>query len=101
MEANEREAHILLRKGLNGAGVLKVVTGCRTLMGDYKVNENSITFNLALKEEKKENECKHLALEKNLLSALANTDYWRIKGESLTLYDEMDNVLAVFKAIYF
>ena len=100
VDANEKEAHILLREGLNGVGALKVVTGCNTLLGDYKLDENTIFFHLKT-SEKKEEACKNVDIEKNLLAALANTSYWEIKGESLTLFEDMDNILATFKAIYF
>jgi len=97
---NERESHILLREGLNGAGALKVVTGCNILPGDYKLDENTIFFHLKT-SEKKEEACKNVDIEKNFLAALARTSYWEIKGENLTLFDDIDNILATFKAIYF
>ena len=100
IEANEREAHILLREGLNGAGALKVVTGCNTFSGDYKLDESTIFLHVKTSEEKQE-KCKNKDVEKNLLAALGSTAYWEIKGENLTLFDDMDNVLATFKAIYF
>jgi len=100
VDANEREAHMLLREGLNGVGALKVVTGCNTLPGDYKLDENTIFFHLKT-SEKKEEVCKNVDIEKNFLAALASTSYWEIKGENLTLFDDMDNILATFKAIYF
>ena len=99
-EADEREAHMLLREGLNGAGELKVVTGCNTLTGDYKLDENTVFLHVKALEKKREN-CKNEALEKDFLAALNSTAYWKIEGENLTLFDEMDNTLASFKAIYF
>ena len=99
-EANDREAHILLREGLNGTGVLKVVTGCDTLLGDYKLDGNTVFLHLKALEKKREN-CKNEVLEKNFLSALNSTAYWQIEDEKLTLFDEMDNTLATFQAIYF
>jgi len=100
LESNAREAHILLKNGLNGAGELKVVTGCNTILGDYKVDEQNIALHVKFSKEKRD-ECKNEMLEKDFMGALANTSYWRIEGEKLTLLDEMDNVLAIFQAIYF
>ncbi len=99
-ESDEREAHILLREGLNGAGELKVVTGCDTLSGNYKLDENTISLQIKVPETRLEN-CPNALTEKDFLAALSNTVYWRIRGEKLTFFDEMDNTLATFKAIYF
>ena len=99
-EPGEREAHMLLRQGFNGAGELKVVTGCASVIGNYRIEENQVTFR-ANSIEKQWPECQSAALQKNFLSALDNASYWRIEGETLKLYDEMDNELAVFEAVYF
>jgi len=99
-EANDREAHILLQKGFNGVGELKVVTGCNTIIGNYTIEENLIQFRANTFETKHEN-CKNKALEKDFVSVLDSVSYWKIKGEALQLFDEMDNVLAEFEARYF
>ena len=100
VEANEKEAHILIKDGLNGTGDLKVVTGCNTIMGNYKIDENTIIFRADTLEKRSEN-CKHIKLEKDFVAALDNAVYWKIEGEKLKLFDEMDNLLATFQAIFF
>ena len=96
----QKEAHILLREGLNGAGELKVVTGCHTLKGNYKIDENTVQFHFDMPKEDGE-DCVYEDLEKTFMSVLKNTLYWRIEGETLKLYDELDNHLASFEAVYF
>ena len=76
------------------------MTGCNTLPGDYKLDESTIFLHVKT-TEKKEEACKNADVEKNFLAALASTAYWEIKGENLTLFDDMDNILVTFKAIYF
>jgi len=98
--SGEREAHILLKQGFNGAGELKVVTGCATIIGNYHIEENTIRFR-ANSIEKQWSNCKSAAMQKTFLSALDNASYWKTEGEKLKIYDEMDNVLAAFEAIYF
>ncbi len=100
VEANEKEAHILIKDGLNGTGDLKVVTGCNTIMGNYKIDENTIIFRADTLENRSEN-CKSKKLEKDFVVALDNAVYWQIEGEKLKLFDEMDNLLATFQAIFF
>lgn len=100
IEAKEREAHILMKDGLNGTGELKVLTGCNKIMGNYKIDENTIIFRANTLENRSEN-CKHIKLEKDFMAALDNTVYWSIEGEKLKIYDEMDNLLATFQAIFF
>jgi len=98
--SGEREAHILLRQGFDGRGELKVVTGCATIIGNYHIEENSVGFR-ANSIEKQWPNCKSAEMQKRFISALDNASYWEIEGENLKIYDEMDNVLATFEAIYF
>ena len=100
LDADEYEAHILLRQGLNGAGALKVVTGCSIIAGTYKVEENTIKLRASAFEKKRES-CKNRAVEKDFVAVLDAVRYWRIKGETLKLFDEMDILLATFNAVYF
>jgi len=100
LESGENEAHILLRTGLNGAGALKVVTGCNTIIGNYKIEENTVQFR-ASAFEKERKRCEDVKVEKVFIAALDAARYWRIEGETLKLFDEMDNLLATFKAIFF
>ena len=96
----EREAHILLKKGLNAVGTLKVVSGCNVFKGNYKIDAINIRLETSpLDIEKKV--CENTALEEKFLAALKNVHYWSIKGEHLKLMDERDNVLAEFQAIFF
>ncbi len=95
-----REAHILLRQGLNGAGELKVVTPCDTLTGHYKIDENSLHFQINTPDHTMP-ECTQQAEAQRFLSALSHTDHWRIEGEELTLFDEMNQAVAHFQAVYF
>jgi len=94
------EAHILLREGLNGTGELKIVTGCQTIIGTYRIDENTIKLTRDKTGEKSEN-CPQLKLEEDFLLALDNTVYWRIEGEYLKLFDALDTPLAIFEAVYF
>lgn len=98
--SGEREAHILLRKGFDGAGELKVVSGCATIIGNYHIEENTVTFR-ANSIEKEWPDCKNTGMHKTFLAALDSASYWKIEGENLKIYDEMDNILAAFEAIYF
>ena len=100
LEVGENEAHILLRQGLNGAGALKVVTGCSTIIGNYSIEENTIQLRASTFEKKNE-KCSKKVIEKEFVAALDNARYWRIEGESLKLFDEMDNLLTIFEAVYF
>jgi len=96
----QREAHILLKKGLNAVGTLKVVSSCNVFKGTYKID----AMNIKLEVEPLEREpkaCNNNESEENFLAALKNVHYWSIKGEHLKLMDERDNILAEFKAIFF
>jgi len=97
---NEREAHILLKQGLNGVGELKIVTECNVLKGSYKVEDQRVKISIK-PFEINEKHCTDEVLEKNFLEGLKNTVYWKIKDEELRLLDERDNVLITFKAIFF
>jgi len=97
---NTREAHILLKQGLDGVGELKIVTGCNVLKGSYKIEDQNIKITVK-PFEGSEKVCGETKVEKNFLEGLKNAIYWKIKGEELTLLDERDNVLVTFKAIFF
>jgi len=97
---NAREAHILLKQGLNGVGELKIVTGCNVLKGSYKIEDQNIKITVKPLEGS-EKVCADTEMEKNFLESLKNAIYWKIKGEELTLLDERDNILVTFKAVFF
>jgi uncharacterized lipoprotein YbaY/heat shock protein HslJ len=95
----QKEAHILLKQGLNGIGALKIVTGCNEVKGNYKVKD--LTVKVEFDTPDSENICENEKMEKDFLNALRNVRYWNIKGEKLQLLDERDNVLTEFNAVFF
>ena len=100
VQKNEKEAHILLKQGLNGVGELKIVTGCNVLNGNYEIEDINIKITVKPCENSEKN-CPDAEMEKNFLTALKNTVYWKVEGEELSFFDENDNTLATFKAIFF
>ena len=100
VQEGEREAHILMKQGLNGVGEIKVVTGCHILNGAYKIEDQNIEISIKPLESN-ETVCRDQTLEENFLEVLRQAVYWKIKGEELTLLNERDNELLRFKAIFF
>lgn len=100
-QENQREAHMLLKTGLNGIGALKVVTGCNIFKGDYRIKDEEIKIVIKDDADTEKKVCNNEEQEDEFLSVLRNARYWKIEGENLKLADDRNTVLAEFKAIFF
>jgi putative lipoprotein len=91
-----REAFLQLRKGNQIRGFL----GCNAFNGEYILDGNTLNFTkIAATMKLCGNEANRL--EANMSTVLAETVKYKINGESLTLYDQSNNAIALFKAVYF
>ena len=93
--ADSREVHIILSK--DGTETrLKGFGGCNNMGGSYKVEENKISFTVISTKMMCEG---RMETEDFLFSVLNKADNYKIKGETLELY-QGDEKLTVFQSVY-
>ncbi|SFZ98048.1 Lipoprotein-related protein [hydrothermal vent metagenome] len=100
VEKNHQEPHILIRKGLDGIGELKVVTSCNVFKGNYRVVNEEIKISIKDSSDRKKT-CKDTDREEEFLDMLKDASYWKIEGENLKLFNNRDTIIGEFKAIFF
>lgn len=71
--------------------------GCNSFQGGYQQGDASIRFASLTSTEMA---CPTLELEQLFHQALNQTDHYRIDGELLTLFDDKDQPVASFQAVY-
>jgi heat shock protein HslJ len=89
-----REAHMILRLDGKVAGS----TGCNRMSGTYETKGEALTFGPIAATRMF---CKGTAeTERLFMAALAKTNGWRTKGDTLAILDGGGAVLATFAAVY-
>ncbi|UZH09161.1 MULTISPECIES: META domain-containing protein [unclassified Halomonas] len=95
-DENFREAHVVLHQdGSRLAGA----TGCNTLMGSYRVENEQITFN-KIASTKMACSTAQMNNEQGFLAALKQVATWNVDGAMLVLSGNNNEPLAVFEAVH-
>lgn len=95
-QENFREAHMVLHRD---ASRLAGSTGCNTLMGSYQMENERIRF-IQVASTEKACPAAQMETECNFLTALKQTNAWRVEGARLVLLDDKNESLASFKAVH-
>ncbi|RAV99562.1 META domain-containing protein [Pseudochryseolinea flava] len=93
---NQREVHFVLTKDGSELRV-KGFAGCNTMGGSYTVNNNTIKFSTF---STKMMCSERMDIETFMFSTLNDADNFKIKGETLELY-QGNTFLAKFESVYF
>lgn len=94
VEVVKDEAHIKFDKN----GSLNGSLGCNNFFGNFQTDENSIVFKRLASTKMM---CQNMQVEDSFLKVLQNTKKYKIKGETLSFFDEKNNEISTFKAVYF
>jgi uncharacterized lipoprotein YbaY/heat shock protein HslJ len=94
----KKEPHIIL-KDADGQGRYSATVGCNQLVGGYAVEGEGLSFNMGASTRMA---CVPPldALERTLTKVLAETKRYRIKGQTVELYDGAGNSIALLEAVY-
>lgn len=97
LPTGRREPHVILRSGDEPR--YSATVGCNGMMGDYTQNGESLSFGSGASTMMA---CPPPldVLERNLGQALAATQKYRINGETMVLYNEANDIIAVMTAVY-
>lgn len=93
---NFRESHLVLHQD---ASRLAGATGCNTLMGSYRVENEQITFN-KIASTKMACSTAQMNNEQDFLAALKQVTTWNVDGAMLVLSGNNNEPLAVFEAVH-
>lgn len=91
-----REAHVILR---DNDGRFSATVGCNQMSGEFAQNDTLLNFGPTVATRMA---CRPPlgALEQSLAKTLEATQRYRINGETLALYDDADEILALMTAVY-
>ncbi|MDN6323456.1 MAG: META domain-containing protein [Halomonas sp.] len=93
---NFREAHLVLHQE---ASRLAGTTGCNTLMGSYRVENERIAF-VPIASTKMACPTAQMKTERDFLAALKQVTAWNVDGATLVLSSDNNEPLAVFEAVH-
>ncbi|MFS8153409.1 META domain-containing protein [Vreelandella titanicae] len=93
---NFREAHLVLHQK---ASRLAGATGCNTLMGSYRVENERIEFG-QIASTKIACPKPQMKTEQDFLAALKQVTAWSVNGARLVLLGDNSEPLAVFEAVH-
>lgn len=93
---NFREAHLVLHQE---ASRLAGATGCNTLMGSYRVENERIAFG-QIASTKIACPTPQMKTEQDFLAALKQVTAWSVDGAMLVLSSDNSEPLAVFEAVH-
>lgn len=93
---NYREAHLVLH---HEASRLAGATGCNTLMGSYRVENERIAFG-QIASTKMACPALQMEIERDFLAALKQVTTWSVDGAMLVLLSDNSEPLAVFEAVH-
>lgn len=91
-----REAHLVLQQQ---ASRLAGATGCNTLMGSYRVENERIVFG-QIASTKMACPTAQMKTERDFLAALKEVTAWSVDGSMLVLSGDNNEPLAVFEAVH-
>jgi uncharacterized lipoprotein YbaY/heat shock protein HslJ len=94
----KREPHIIL-KCVDGQNQYSATVGCNQLAGDYLLEGDRLTFTMGATTLMA---CipPLEALERALCKMIAETRWYQVKGQTLELYDQEGNGIALLEAVY-
>jgi len=97
LPTGRREPHVVLRSGDEPR--YSATVGCNGMMGGYSQNGENLNFGSGASTMMA---CPPPldVLERNLGQALAATQKYRINGETMALYNEANDIIAVMTAVY-
>lgn len=93
---NFREAHLVLHQE---ASRLAGATGCNTLMGTYRVENEQIAFG-QIASTKMACPTAQMKTERDFLTALKQVTAWSVDGAKLILSGDNNEPLAAFEAVH-
>lgn len=93
---NFREAHLVLHQE---AFRLAGATGCNTLMGSFRVENERIAFD-QIASTKMACPTAQMKTERDFLTALKQVTAWSVDGATLILSGENNEPLAAFEAVH-
>ncbi|WP_175540369.1 META domain-containing protein [Halomonas sp. QHL1] len=91
-----REAHLVLHQE---ASRLAGATGCNTLMGSYRVENEQIAFG-QIASTKMACPTTQMKTERDFLTALKQVTAWSVDGATLVLSGDNNELLAAFEAVH-
>ena len=77
---------------INNKNAIGGFNSCNSYGGNYKINENNISFSELLQTQRF---CEG-SIERDYMSALQNTKKYKLEGDKLSFYDKDDKLLLVF-----
>lgn len=93
---NFREAHLVLHQE---ASRLAGATGCNSLMGSFRVENERIAFD-QIASTKMACPTAQMKTERDFLTALKQVTAWSVDGATLLLMGDNNEPLAVFEAVH-
>lgn len=90
----EKEANINFNKN----GTIHGILGCNRFFGNFKINKDNIKFEKLATTRMM---CQDMQTENSFLKVLQNTQKYKIKGKTLNFFDDENNNISTFKAVYF
>ena len=94
VEVFRKEAHIKFQKDGKVIGNL----GCNNFFGQFTQNNKNIEF---IKVASTKMMCPNIKTEDSFAKVLSEAKTFKIKGESMSLFDKENKEIAEFKAVYF
>jgi putative lipoprotein len=98
-EKMSRDAHIVFSKTDEGKGTFKGASGCNEMLGKYELNGNHMSID-AQHIAMTRMACPYMGIETKFVEILGRVRMWKINADYLTLMDEQEVPLALFRAVF-